>query len=342
MQGASHRYKVGIIGATGYTGCELARLLACHPNVDLDVLTSESFAGQMLSDVYPSAPALPLVPSADASFGELDIAYLCLPHAAAAETASRALEAGSRVIDLSADFRLRSVELYEKTYQTRHPAPEWLDRAVYGLTEYAREALPEARLVANPGCYPTTVLLALLPLVKLGVRVSGRVVVDAKSGVSGAGRKPTQLTHSVEVADNLTPYKLGRAHRHLPEMEQELNRFGTTAPELCFVPHLLAIPRGMLSTIYVPLCDSPDESALRAAFEKEYSEEPFVHLLPQGQVATVAHAHLTNRAAISLNVCGNMLIIVSVIDNLLKGASGQALQNMNVMLGLDETTALPG
>lgn len=332
--------KAGIYGATGYTGKELAGLLGRHPDVTITFATSGSHAGQTLRDLYPAAEPLPLVAPAEAPLHAVDVAFLCLPHAAAAETAVVALEAGARVIDLSADFRLRDAATYEQWYAHAHPAPELLAEAVYGLTEFARAELPEARLVANPGCYPTSVLLALRPLLCSDIVLSGALIADSKSGVSGAGRKPTQTTHFVEVANNLSPYKIGRVHRHLPEMEQLIGWWRPSAPPLVFSPHLLPVPRGMLSTIYVTLAEPADEARLRALYETAYGAEPFVDLLPPGEVATLAHVNYTNRCAIGLTVAGNVLVLTSAIDNLVKGAAGQAVQNMNVMFGLPETTGL--
>lgn len=332
--------KVGIFGATGYTGYELVRILQRHPDVDIAFATSQSYAGQCLSDVFPAAPDLPLVTAADAPLAQTELVFLCLPHAAAATTAVAALEAGNRVVDLSADFRIKDVATYEQWYGVTHPAPALLDEAVYGLTEFARAALAQARLVANPGCYTTTSLLALQPLMAAQVATTGDVIIDAKSGVSGAGRAPKQNTHFVEVADNLTPYKIGRAHRHLPEMEQVIGWWHNAPPRLIFCPHLLPVPRGILANVYVPLADTWQEADLRRLYSATYTDEPFVRLLPPGQLATLAHVTHTNRCVISLTLAGRTLIVTSATDNLVKGAAGQAVQNMNVMLGLAETAAL--
>ena len=204
--------KAGIFGITGYTGYELVQILDRHPQVEVVFGTSESYAGRQLNVLFPQAPSLTMLPAAEAPLDDIDVAFLCLPHAAAAETAVRALEAGCRVVDLSADFRLRDRQVYETWYGSAHPAAHLLDEAVYGLTETVRDRLPAARLVANPGCYPTSVLLALQPLVRAGF-AAGTIIADSKSGVSGAGRPPKQHTHFVEVADNFSPYAIGRAHR---------------------------------------------------------------------------------------------------------------------------------
>lgn len=335
--------KVGIFGATGYAGLELVERLSHHPEIEVVFVTSESFAGQTLDEVYPQAPAWPLVKSEDAPLKQVELVFLCLPHAASASTAVRALQAGCKVIDLSADFRLNDVATYEKWYKVRHPAPQLLHTAVYGLTEHARPALREnPDLVACPGCYPTSVLLPLQPLVSgEAIDPHGRVIADCKSGVSGAGRSPKQLTHFVEVSDNLTPYSVGQKHRHWIEMTQVLKGWHTAVAPLIFSPHLIAIPRGLLSTIYVPLAAGWDEARVRDLFHTAYGDEPFISLLPQGKLATVAHVVRSNRCAIGWQMADEQtLIITSAIDNLTKGSSGQAVQNLNVMNGWDETLGL--
>lgn len=332
--------QVGIFGATGYTGFELVRILQRHPAAGIAFIASRSHHGRTLRDIFPAAPPLPLVRGEDAPLDQVDIVFLCLPHAAAAETAVLALNAGTRVVDLSADFRLKDAETYARWYGHRHPAPELLAEAVYGLTEFARDALPGARLTANPGCYPTSALLALRPLLCSDLALAGPIIVDAKSGVSGAGRSASLTTHFVEVADNFSPYKIGRAHRHLPEIEQTIARWRPAPPTLIFSPHLLPVPRGILSTIYLQLAEDYSEADLRLLYETTYTGEPFIEILPPGETATLAHATYSNRCAIGLTPVGRMLIVTSAIDNLIKGAAGQAVQNMNVMFGLPETAGL--
>lgn len=332
--------KVGIYGATGYTGYELVKLLQRHPAAEIVFATSQSYAGKTLADVFPAAPALPLIAGEDALLDGVDCVFLCLPHAAAAATAVTALEAGVRVIDLSADFRLRDASTYAEWYAHTHPTPELLAEAVYGLTEVFRDDLPGARLVANPGCYPTSVLLALRPLLLSDIAISGPIIADSKSGVSGAGRTPTATTHFVEVADNFSPYKIGRSHRHLPEMEQAIHWWRNDAPSLIFSPHLLPTPRGILSTLYVTLGEDVAEGDLRDLYTDVYMEEPFVRVLPAGQQASLAHVNHTNQCAIGLTLVGRTLILTSAIDNLVKGAAGQAIQNMNVVFGCPETYGL--
>lgn len=330
----------GIFGATGYTGFELVKILTQHQHVEISFATSQSYAGQLLSDLYPTAPDLPLILGDDAPLAETDAVFLCLPHAAAAETAVSTLTANCRVIDLSADFRLKDENTYNNWYDHTHPAPHLLEQAVYGLTEFARDQLPAAQLVANPGCYPTSILLALKPLLDSQIELGGPIIADSKSGVSGAGRAPKQNTHFVEVTNNFSPYKIGRTHRHLPEIEQAIGWWHENPPQVIFSPHLLPVPRGILSTIYVPLVGDVDEEKLREEYGRFYHNEPFVKVLPAGQLSTLAHVVHTNRCVISLTLAGSTFILTSAIDNLVKGAAGQAVQNMNVMFELDETTGL--
>ncbi len=331
--------RAGIIGASGYTGAELVRILARHPNVEMEFATSESNSGAALTDLHPAAPAVELIALDSAPLDSVDVVFLCLPHGVSAAKAVKALEAGARVVDLSADFRLADKDVYAQWYHAAHPAADLLTEAVYGLTEFARDCLPDARLVANPGCYPTSILLPLRPLLEADLIV-GTVIADSKSGVSGAGRTPKQHTHFVEVVDNFSPYSIGRKHRHLPEIEQQMRRWHSNTPALIFSPHLLPLPRGILSTIYVPLVGGADEASVRDVMEQAFNQEPFVNVLTAGQVATLAHVNHTNRCAIGLTWTPELLIITSAIDNLIKGAAGQAVQNMNVMFGLPETEGL--
>lgn len=331
--------RAGIFGATGYSGHELAGLLARHPQAQIAFGTSRRKAGGNLRDLYPQGPDLPLVDPGDAPFDGIDVLFLCLPHTTAAPIAAVGLEAGARVVDLSADFRLRQADEFETWYESPHPHPELLAQAVYGLTETTRGQLPQADLVANPGCYPTSALLPLYPLATAGA-LSGTVIVDAKSGVSGAGRAPKQRLHFVEVADNLSPYSVGRQHRHLPEMEQVLAEWSGKSVEVVFSPHLVPVPRGLLSTIYAPLATGWDAKRTREAIGDCYQGEPFLELLPAGEHASLAHARGSNRCVIGLSVVDGMALLTSAIDNLIKGAAGQAVQNMNLMFGLGEEAGL--
>ena len=332
--------RAGIFGATGYTGHELVKVLGRHPQVDIVFATSQSFAGKSLAEVYLQAANLPLILSQDAPLSEADVVFLCLPHAAAAETAVTVLNAGVKVIDLSADFRLKDAATYATWYDKIHPAPHLLAEAVYGLTEFARDQLPGANLVATPGCYPTSILLPLRPLLTTNLPIIGPIIADCKSGISGAGRTPKQNTHFVEAHSNFAPYNIGRSHRHLPEIEQMMNEWHAGAPSLIFSPHLLPVERGILSTIYVNFSELVTMAEIRPLFNKLYDAEPFIHLLPDGKLATLAHVTHSNNCVIGLAQAGKTLIITSAIDNLVKGAAGQAVQNMNLVLGLEETMGL--
>jgi N-acetyl-gamma-glutamyl-phosphate reductase len=342
--------RIGVYGVTGYAGYELLRWLQRHHDSEVVFTASESQAGKMLSEVYPGPLESRLIAPDDAPLGDVDVVFLGLPHGVAGATAKRVLAAGVRVIDLSADFRLTTAAAYKQWYLHDHPAPELLP-APYGIPELYRESLADARLVANPGCYPTGALLGLAPLMRSALVSDDTIVVDAKSGVSGAGRPPKQHTSFVEVNENLTPYGIGHAHRHVSEIEQELGRLWGAdalpddeigaAPGVLFSPHLLPISRGILSTIYVRVPRTLSEGDIRAMYQEQYAGEPFVRVLPAGQLAAIGHSSNTNLCAISLTLARpGHLIVVSSIDNLVKGAAGQAIQNMNVMFGLDETVGL--
>jgi N-acetyl-gamma-glutamyl-phosphate reductase len=342
VSGWSNIMRIGIYGATGYTGLELIRWLRRHPQAEIVFATSRSYAGQRLSDAFPTTDDLPLVDGSAADPASVDVAFLCLPHGPTTiATATEVLAAGARVIDLSNDFRLRDPESYAAWFKHAHGAPDLLAQAVYGLPEVYREQIKSARIVANPGCYPTSVLLALLPLAQAGL-LDGQVIVDAKSGVSGAGRSLSLKTHFVEANENLAPYNIGHTHRHIAEMEQELALAAGSPVHVIFAPHLLPISRGILATIYVHLPADLSFDTVRERYAARYDREPFVHLLPPGQPATIQHTVHTNRCAIGLTQADDRgtWIITSSEDNLVKGASGQAIQNLNVMFGLPETMGL--
>ena len=333
--------KVGIFGGTGYAGYETIQVLRGHPEVELLWATSRTSAGQRLSDSFPTIDPLPLIDPDDADPSACDAVFLALPHGETVPTAVRCLDAGTHVFDLSADFRLRNAEDYVTWYGKPHGAPELLAEAVYGLPEIYRERLPGARLVAVPGCYPTSVILGLLPLQRAGL-LEGQVIVDAKSGISGAGRALSLKTHFVEAHDNFSPYNIGHGHRHIAEMEQELAAAGP-ALHVIFSPHLIPTNRGILSTMYVRLDPKLDEGAVREIYETAYGHEPFVHLLPPKQLPTLRHAVGTNRCVIQVQRVddrGNW-IVLSTIDNLLKGTASQGVQAMNLVFGFDETLGLP-
>jgi N-acetyl-gamma-glutamyl-phosphate reductase len=336
MSGQSGKVKVGVYGASGYAGIDLVEILAAHPCVDLAFGTSNTYAGQR-------APGTNLnyIPHDEAELHAVDAVFLALPHGVSAQWAGRGLDAGKRVLDLSADLRLDSAESYQQWYGHEHPHPDLL-RAPYGLPEINRAALRDVDVIAVPGCYPTTTLLGLYPLLRAGALEPGRaIIVDAKSGVSGAGREPKPNLHFVEVYGNFSPYNVGRKHRHVGEIEQEMHKLDDRAGMLIFTPHLLPLDRGLMASIYVDLSEHFDANAAQALYEAAYAAEPLVDVLPAGEQATLKHVVKTNRCVISLTPIGaRNLHITSVTDNLRKGAAGQAVQCFNVMYGFDETTGL--
>ena len=334
--------RIAVLGASGYTGADLVRLALGHPNIEIAALSANAKAGLSMAAVWPHFapyPELPmLTPAEDVDWTGIDAVFGCLPHAASAALLST-LE-GPRIIDLSADFRLKDAATYAEWYGAAHPAPELLADAVYGLTEYAREALPEARIVACPGCYPTAVLLAVLPLVEAGLIDPARVSVNALSGVSGAGRGLKEANLFAEVAEAVHPYAIG-SHRHMPEIEQEIGRRSGADIRISFTPHLVPINRGELVTIAVEL-NGGSVADLRAALLARYIDEPFVHLLPEGVAPATRMVRGSNHAVVNVfadRIPGRALVIAA-IDNLVKGSSGQAIQNFNLMFGLPETTGL--
>lgn len=329
---------VGVYGATGYTGLELIRLLNAHPQVTLRFATSESAAGTSLRHSHPQAPDLTLVSAADAPLDTVETVFLCLPHTRSATIAAQALDRGVRVVDLSADLRLDDVTVYEHWYKVTHPAPGLLP-VPYGLPELGRATLKGAQVIANPGCYATAALLATAPLVQRALLVDSQpMIVNAASGVSGAGRTPKTNTLFAEVHGNYSPYSIGRQHRHIAEIEQELVRRGGQAGQLVFAPHLLPTDRGILATAYLHVTDP---SAAQAAYADDFGGEALIDVLPAGEVATLGHVVRTPRAAIACTpVNDHLMIVTTAIDNLLKGAASQAVQNFNLMWDLPETNGL--
>jgi N-acetyl-gamma-glutamyl-phosphate reductase len=339
-QPRSSRVPVAVLGATGYTGVELLRLLARHPAAELAFLSSEQYRDRAAAEVHPFLDGIvdaPLrAPDPDAVAGAAEVVFTALPHGAAAPVVRELLARKRRVIDLSADFRLRDAAVYARWYGT-HAAPELLAEAVYGLPELHRARLREARLVACPGCYPTGALLGLVPLARAGL-LREPVIVDAKSGTTGAGRGAKVEQLFAEVNENFRPYSIG-AHRHRPEIEQELRAAGGPDTVL-FVPHLLPVSRGLLSTMYVRVPDGPPP--LETIFARAYADEPFVVVRGEGPPPELREVRGTNRCVIGWrwDAASRHAIVVTAIDNLGKGASGQAVQCFNLMLGLPETTAL--
>ena len=330
-----------VLGATGYTGRELVRILLRHPRVKITALTTSQNEKIPLARILPTlSPALSLdiVPF---SFQEVksrsDIVFLCLPHTEAMQTGKRFFDAGKIVIDLSADFRLKDAKAYPVWYEVKHKAPALLGKAVYGLPEIYREEIQKAQLIANPGCYPTAAILGAAPLLKEGLVHPDPVVIDAKSGVSGAGKKLNAATQFCEVDENFYAYKIGR-HQHTPEIDQVLTEAANTPVKVTFVPHLLPLDRGILSTIYLRRRKAVKASELRGAFEKFYEGAAFVRLKEEGRFPSLHEVQRTNYCDIGLwaDPKSDRVIVVTAIDNLIKGASGQAVQNMNVRCGFPE------
>jgi N-acetyl-gamma-glutamyl-phosphate reductase len=337
--------RVAIIGSSGYTGGELARLLCNHPEISITVATSRQYDGQPLSDVYPHLRNRVDIVCRNHSVEEIaeraDFIFCAVPHKTAMNIVPQLINAGKKVVDLSADFRLQDVALYEKWYQ-KHSAPELISQAVYGLPELYREQIQEAHLVANPGCYVTSITLALAPLLKAGCIDITSIIADAKSGTSGAGRAAAVGTLFCEVTDGFRAYKVGGSHRHLPEIEQNLSQLAGMELAISFTPHLLPISRGILSTVYANLSDDLHSSALHQLYHNMYDKQSFIRILEPGQQPATQYVRGSNYCDIGLeiDVRTNRVIITSAIDNIVKGASGQAIQNMNLMCGFPEETGL--
>ena len=333
--------RIAVLGASGYTGADLVRLALTHPRIEIAALSANAKAGQTMAQVWPHFapyPGLPPLVTADAvDYAGMDAVFGCLPHAASAALLSTLT--GPKIIDLSADFRLRDAATYAAWYGGAHPAPALLPGAVYGLTEFARDALPAANLVACPGCYPTAVLLALLPLVAAQAISPANITVNALSGVSGAGRSLKEANLFAEVSEAVHPYAIG-SHRHMPEIEQELSSAAGVPVTMSFTPHLVPMNRGELVTCIVEI--SRPIADLRAILAARYAAEPFVHLLPEGVAPATRMVRGSNHVVV--NVFADRIpgraIVIAAIDNLVKGSSGQAIQNFNLMFGLPETMGL--
>lgn len=339
--------RVGIVGATGYTGVELLRLLAAHPGVDITVVTSRGDAGKPVADLFPSLRGVitqRFVAPDVAALGACDVVFFATPHGVAHAMAGDLLQRGVRIIDLSADFRLQDAEEWARWYGQPHGAPEWLSEAVYGLPELNRDAIRQTRLLAVPGCYPTAVTLGLLPLLEQGLIDPLDIIADAKSGVSGAGRKAQLGVIHAEVAENFRPYA-SAGHRHWPEITQTLRQIAGTEVGLVFQPHLLPMIRGIEVSLYLrPVEANWDLKAIQALFEQRYRDEPFVDVMPLGshpETASVRGANLC-RIALARPAASARLMVFAVVDNLVKGAAGQAVQGMNLMFALPETQGLTG
>jgi len=338
--------RIGILGASGYTGAELLRLLSGHPNADIVVLTADRHAGKLVYQVFPHLMALDLPELThieESDWHTCDVVFCALPHGTTQEVIARVLDESpeTKVIDLSADFRLRDINAYAHWYGHEHLAPDLQAEAVYGLTEIYREEIAGARLVANPGCYTTTSELPLVPLLEAGVIEHQGIIIDAKSGVSGAGRGEKQTSLHTEVSEGVHAYGVGN-HRHAPEIDQELSRAAGQSVTATFTPHLMPMNRGILATCYVTLAGGANAETVRATLKEKYDVEPFVHIVEEGVSPATRDVRGSNYTLIGVfeDRQPGRAIVLSVTDNLVKGASGQAVQNMNVMLGIDETTAL--
>ena len=341
----SKKIKVGIVGGTGYTGVELLRLLAIHPNVELVVITSRGDAGLPVAEMFPSLRGyvnLAFTDPANANLAQCDVVFFATPHGVAMSQAQALLDANVKLIDLAADFRLQDIAVFEKWYKMAHSCPEILKQAVYGIPELYRAQIKSAQVIGNPGCYPTTVLLGLAPLLEKGlIDFSAPIIADSKSGVSGAGRKAEVATLFAEASDNMKAYGVS-GHRHHPEIHAQLIQLAGKEVQFIFVPHLIPMIRGMLSTIYVKLTEKAKSTNLQALFETRYKNERFVDVLPAGVLPETRSVRGSNQIRIALHKQANTdyLTLVVVQDNLVKGAAGQAVQNMNIMFSLAENTGL--
>jgi N-acetyl-gamma-glutamyl-phosphate reductase len=341
---SNKKLKVGIVGGTGYTGVELLRLLASHPEAEVVAVTSRGEVGQAVSEMFPSLRGyidVKFSDPANANLGSCDIVFFATPHGVAMSQATELLATGTKIIDLAADFRLQDTTVFEKWYKMPHSCPEVLQKAIYGIPELNREQIKSAEVIGNPGCYPTTVLLGLMPLLEKNyVDLSAPIIADSKSGVSGAGRKAEVGTLFSEAGDNLKAYGVS-GHRHHPEIEAQLKKLAGDDLQFIFVPHLIPMIRGMLSTIYVKLTANASKEDLHSVYEQRYSNEGFVDVLPLGVLPETRSVRGSNQLRIAIQrQQGEYLTILVVQDNLVKGAAGQAVQNMNIMFGLDEYLGL--
>lgn len=344
---------IGIVGGTGYTGVELLKILSHHPNAQVRYLTSRSEALRLVSDIFPNLRGVCDIAFSDMSESvisqmaeDCDVVFFATPHGVAMTHTPQLLDKGVKVIDLGADFRLQSQDEFSKWYGMAHTCPDVLKEAVYGLPEINREHIAKAQVVANPGCYPTTAILGLNPIVQAqnsqdAPLIAGRIIIDAKSGISGAGRQGKLTTSYAEIADNFSAYAVA-GHRHTPEIEQGVNRILSNKHpiHIRFVPHLVPMIRGMLSTIHVPLNTQGMCIDWQSEFERVYCDDEFVDVLPQARLPDTRSVKASNKLQISVHQDADVLTIIVVQDNLVKGAAGQAIQNMNIMFGLNEATGL--
>lgn len=337
--------KVAIVGGSGYTGAELIRLLNGHPEAEITTVTSETYEGKKVSDVYPmltGAVELAFIKYSPKATAGADVVFVALPHGEAMKAIPDLVKEGSAVIDLSGDFRLEDAALYEQWYGLKHVAPSLLDQAVYGLTELNREQISGAKLISNPGCYPTASILGLAPLLNAGLVFAQDIIIDAQSGVSGAGRKANETTHFCAADENITAYKAGGAHQHIPEMELYMGKVAGEEVRISFTPHLAPLSRGIYATIYADLKEDANTDSMLQLYKDFYQDSYFVKVMEAGsypQLKAVQGSNYCHIGAVVDERCGRV-VVTSAIDNLVKGASGQAIQNMNVALGLPEETGL--
>ncbi|OZI27477.1 N-acetyl-gamma-glutamyl-phosphate reductase [Bordetella genomosp. 7] len=345
-QASNSRIKVGIVGGTGYTGVELLRLLSQHPHVELTAITSRKEDGMAVADMYPNLRGrvkLAFSTPEKARLTDCDVVFFATPHGVAMAQAQELLAAGTRIIDLAADFRLQDTAAFERWYKMPHACPDVLSESAYGLVELNRDAVAKARVVGNPGCYPTTVLLGLAPVLENGAQLvdTQTLIADCKSGVSGAGRKAEVGSLFSEASDNFKAYGVA-GHRHHPEITEQLEKLAGGKVGLTFVPHLVPMIRGMYSTLYARIRPEAMDTDFQALYEKRYADEPFVDVMPAGSLPQTRSVRASNNLRIALHrpQGSGLLVVLVVQDNLVKGASGQAVQNMNLMFGLPESAGL--
>ena len=344
MASSSSTVKVGIVGGTGYTGVELLRLLSAHPNVKLHAITSRKEEGMPVADMFPNLRGhvdLAFSTPENAALTECDVVFFATPHGVAMAQARELLDAGVKVIDLAADFRLQDTAVFEKWYKMQHSCPDILQESVYGLVELNRDKIGAAKVIGNPGCYPTTVILGLAPLLEKKLIDFDNIIADCKSGVSGAGRKAEVSTLYSEAGDNFKAYGVA-GHRHHPEISEQLGIVAGESVKLVFVPHLVPMIRGMLSTIYVTIKDDALDTDFQKLYEERYASEQFIDVMPAGSLPETRSVRASNNLRIALHRPGNgkQLVIIVIQDNLVKGAAGQAVQNMNLLFGLPEQAGL--
>ncbi len=337
--------KTGIVGATGYTGVELVRILSRHPAVELVGVSSQTYSGQNFADVFPGAANFADLVLETQDAGALaercDLIFTALPHGVSMEVVEEVVKRGKKVIDLGADYRFDSIEIYEQWYKVTHKTPELAAKSVYGLPEIHRDRIRTADIIGNPGCYPTSIILGLAPLLKNGLVDTSTVIADSKSGVSGGGRGLNLAFHYAECNENFKAYNIG-VHRHTPEIEQELSKLAGKDVTISFTPHLVPMTRGILSTIYATLQKPRSTGELLDLYQEFYKDEYFIRIQPEGQYPQTKQVYGSNFCDIGLTVDSrtNRVVVVSAIDNLVKGASGQAVQNMNIVFGLPEKSGL--